>query len=240
MKRIKDFTPFQWIVDETERINFDNWKGSRVENFIPRRFTHYAKLMHPIYLDENITDRNILWSHCDPEAEGDFDFGKRIFMKDLAEKYELKFTKEFSVATIEKVLGGYPRYLSGPTEDTMDDEMLPEVVKVLQPFTNDPCFFQYDLIKVKMYEEEHGNGYLYRGDLTEVKELANNRVVHDYPNYWFPETKNWCIFTGIDFNFTIFGGNEKMLEALEANTVIECIEVEKSTRVDYKADEVKK
>ena len=52
MRKISDFTPFQWIIDETERIDVVNWTGSRIENFIPRRFTHYGKLMR-ISLSKN-------------------------------------------------------------------------------------------------------------------------------------------------------------------------------------------
>ncbi|MEC3884782.1 hypothetical protein VKA52_13695 [Halobacillus sp. HZG1] len=236
MNRIKDFTTFQWIIDETERIDFENGVGSRVENFIPSRFTHYAKLMHPIYLDENIKDTSILWSQCNPDEEVSFNFGERILMKDLAEAYELRYTKEFSFASIYHWLGGYPRYILGPAEDTMDEKLVPEVVRVLQPFTGVPCYFQYDLVKVKRYEENHGYGYLYRGELTEVEQFTGYEEVHDFPNYWYPESKNWCLFTGIDFNFTLFGGNKKMLEALQANAEIECMEVDKRTRVDDKAD----
>ena len=236
MERVKDFTPFQWIVEETESIDFDHWNGSRVENFLPTRFTHYAKLMHPLHPDKNIKDKSILWSECDPDEEVTFNFGERILMKDLAREYGITFTREFSFHTIANLLGGYPRYLPGPAEDTIDEEMVPEVVELLKPFTTRPCFFQYDLAKVRWYEENHGFGYLYRGDLTDISQFAGYDEVQDYPNYWYPEDKSWCLFSGLDFNFSLFGGNKEMMEAFAANSVIECIEVDKSTRVDHQAD----
>ena len=45
--------------------------------------------MHPIYPDKNIKDENLLWSECDPDEEVNFDFGERIFMKELAKNMDL-------------------------------------------------------------------------------------------------------------------------------------------------------
>ncbi|MFD1020935.1 hypothetical protein [Thalassobacillus hwangdonensis] len=236
MKKVNDFSPFHWITNETEPIDFDNWTGSRVENFIPKRFTHFAKLMHPLYPDINIKNEALLWSDCDPAEEVTFNFGKRILLKDLAEKYGLPFNKEFSFHSFVNAVGGYPRYLPGPVEDSMDAEMVPEVIKVLNPFTKGMCFFHYDLLKVNEYEEEHGYGHLYYGNLIDVEQLAAKEEIRDYPTYWWPEDKSWCLFTGIDFDFTLFGGTKKMVEAFQANAEIECIKVDMRTRVDDHAD----
>jgi hypothetical protein len=236
MEKTNDFSPFQWIIDETDRVDFEDWNGSRVKNFIPKRFSYYGKLMHPLYPDRNIKDENLLWSDCDPDEKGMINYGERIFMKDLAEKYGLKFTKEFSFETIGHLLGGFPRYLLGPEEGSMDPKMTHEVIKVLTPFTDGSCFFQYDLIKVKDYLEDHGYGYLFYGSLKDVERLGHSEELHGFPTYWWPEDKSWCLYTDLDLDFTLFGGNKEMMQALKINPEIEFMEVDKSTRVDHDAD----
>lgn len=123
-----------------------------------------------------------------------------------------------------------------PDEGTMDIETVKEIVAVFQSFTPDSCYFQYDLLATTFYNEGHGNGHLFYGPLQEVFDLYNSKEHVGSPTYWWNENKNWCLYTDPDMDFTLFGGSRNMIDKLKANASLECIEVDRDTRVDYRAD----
>ncbi|RIW34025.1 hypothetical protein D3H55_10540 [Bacillus salacetis] len=236
-KKLLNFSPFQWIWDETERVDFEQWRGSFVKNFIPHRYSHYCKIMHPIHKDLSITDKNLLWSQFSPDDEIVYGSRERISFKDLALNYNLKYTKEFSSRTIINLHGiSGPRYLLFPAEGTLDGETLQALLPILQSFTTGSCYFQYDLVAVNSYSEKHGNGYLYYGDLGEVSALSESADHIGTPNYWWPENRDWCLHTNHDLDFTLFGGSIQMIQKLKDDDSLEIIEVDRETRVDPKAD----
>lgn len=237
MKKLKEFSALQWIVDEKEPVDFDKWKGSRVLNFIPHRFSHYCKIMHPFYFDNKIKDKELLWSQCDPEEDPAFEIAEPITFKELAQKFNLKYTKEFSSHTISHLHGNQvPRYMVFPYEGTMEKKTVEEIIPVLQSFTSGKCYFQYDLLTMPFYREDHGKGFLYYGSLEDVIHLCDSDEHIGSPTYWWNESKSWCLYTDPDMNFSLFGGTMKMVEKLKANDALECMEVDLDTRVDYKAD----
>ncbi|WP_421383144.1 hypothetical protein ACOJQI_02285 [Bacillus salacetis] len=240
MKKLTDFSSFQWILEETERVDFINWQGSFVYHFIPERFSHYCKIMHPIFRDLNVTDENLLWSDCDPDEEIDFNNSERLSFKDLAFKYDLKYTKEFSSHTICHLHGTRfpkcPRYLLFPSEGTMDEGTLRRMLPLLQSFTSGSCYFQYHLLAVRNYREDHGNGYLYHGGLKDVVGLCSSKDHPVSPTYWWDENREWCLYTDPDLDFTLFGGNKRMIDKLKGDSLLEVIEVDRETRVDHYAD----
>jgi hypothetical protein len=240
MKKLEGFDEFKWIQEETECIDFTNWKGSYVSNLIPHRYEHFCKIMHPIYRDSNIQDENLLWSQCDPSEPVHFQFGERLTLKDLAEKYNIHYTKEILCSTIFHLLGGYPRYLILPDEGNMDKETLQELISVLYPYTKGKnCFFQYDLLKnINSFYEANSNEHLYYGKLENVFELykMGDPLELGSPSYWWAEDRSWCLHTNYDFDFSIIGGSKELITTLLTSNKLECIEVDRSTRVDYRAD----
>ncbi|MGD6803844.1 hypothetical protein [Rossellomorea aquimaris] len=237
MKKLTDFAPFQWIAAETEPVDFDKWNGSRVLNFIPNRFSHYCKIMHPFYRNLKIADENLLWSECFPGEDIEVETGERIWFKDLALKYNLQYTKEISSHSIVHLHGGSgPQYLLFPYEGTMDKETLEEIIPLIKSFTSDSCYFQYSLLAATYYNEPHGNGYLFYGDLDGVLNLYESSEHVGSPRYWWNENRDWCLYTDHDLDFSLFGGSKRMLNNLKASDFLEVIEVDRDTRVDYKAD----
>ncbi|EDL65658.1 hypothetical protein [Bacillus sp. SG-1] len=237
MKKLKEFSAFQWIIDETEPGDFDKWKGSRVLNFIPHRFSHYCKIMHPFYLDHEIKDKELLWSQCDPDEDPAFESAEPISFKELAQNFNLQYTKEFSSHTISHILGNQvPRYMIFPHAGTMERKTVEEISPVLQSFTSGKCCFQYDLLAIPFYREDHSKGFLYYGSLDDVIHLYDSDQHIGSPTYWWNEAKDWCLYTDPDIDFTLFGGTKEMIANLKRNDFLECIEVDRDTRVDYKAD----
>lgn len=243
MERLKDFTQFTWIKEETEPVDHKNWKGCYISNLIPHRYKHFCKIMHPIYRDLNVQDETLLWSQCDFNDSTPFHFGERLTLRELAQKYNLQYTKEIRTSTIFHLLGGYPRYLLLPDEGNMDKETLYEILSVLQPFTRGKkCYFHFSTLKtVHTFKELSRGGHLYHGKLNEVMELYEfgdfSRPLGS-PSYSWSEDKSWCVHTDFDCDFSIIGGSKELIGALLTNKNLECIEVDRDTRIDSKGDKL--
>ncbi|PKH08535.1 hypothetical protein [Planomicrobium sp. MB-3u-38] len=232
MEKLDSLEEYKWIRDETVYFLTDKREGSRVENFLPKRFTHYCKIIHPLFRDPQIKDESLLWRDCTPEQASEFQLGERLRLMELAEKYDLKFSKELSAASLMKKLGGSPRYIISGEEGEIESDSLKALVGVLRRFTDEGhCYFLYGLLKSANYVDE-----LYRGDLAEVEELAKRDHLYGTPSYWWPADKSWCLYTDIDLNFSLIGGSPELIEALLADDFLECIECDASTRIDNLAD----
>ncbi|GAA0339599.1 hypothetical protein GCM10008967_32440 [Bacillus carboniphilus] len=125
----------------------------------------------------------------------------------------------------------------------MDKETLDEFLSVLQPFTTgQQCFFQYSILKtVNTFKELSRGGHLYHGNLNDLKELYEYgdflRTLGS-PSYWWSEDKTWCVHTDFDCDFSIIGGSKELVDVLLTNKKLECIEVDRDTRIDSKADKL--
>lgn len=232
MEKLDSLEEYKWIRDETVYFLTDKRQGSRVENFLPKRFTHYCKIIHPLFRDPQIKDESLLWRDCSPDQSGEIQLGERLRLMDLAEKYDLEFSKELSPASLMNKLGGYPRYIISGEEGEIEPDSLKALVRVLQLFGGEErCYFLYGLLKSAHYIDE-----LYHGELAEVEELAKRDHLYGTPSYWWPEDKSWCLYTDIDMNFSLIGGSPELIEALFADDFLECIECDTATRIDNLAD----
>ncbi|WP_404461089.1 hypothetical protein [Sutcliffiella horikoshii] len=239
IKKMNDLTAYEWIEKDTVSVDMENWNGGKVGNLIPNRYTHYCKIMNStFYRDRGITDETLLWSQFHPnEHETEIDLGEGITLKELASKYDIPYDKKISSKSIERKLGGCPRYLIYPDEGRINLDMLKEMTKVLAPFTKDkPCYFFYNILKLigRIPNHEIENGHLYTGELIDIFNMYNKGEIDGLasPTYWWPEDRSWCMSTDYDLDFTIFGGSKQMLDALMSNKKLECIEVDLDTRVD--------
>jgi len=77
---------------------------------------------------------------------------------------------------------------------------------------------------------------MYSGDLHDVLEIFEIGYVRRTPTYWWPADRAWCVCTDNDLTFTLIGGSASLIGALLADDVLECIQVEASSRVGYLAD----
>ncbi|TFB23888.1 hypothetical protein E3U55_03480 [Filobacillus milosensis] len=237
MLNLKSLEEFQWIKEETVSLNFDSGEGCRVFNILPNRYSHYCKILHPVYRDKNIKDETILWNECDPNEPFYFNYGERLTFKALAEKYNLNYSKEINSSSIANKLGGYPRYLILGDEGTTDENTLQELFSVLKPLTNqEQCYFQYDVLKIinEFHDfQEFEHGLLYYGNLDDVLSTYH---MGDFlgvgsPTYWWAEDKSWCIHTDYDSDFSLVGGNKELIDELLSHNKLECLEVELKTKI---------
>ncbi|TAA72838.1 hypothetical protein [Planococcus salinarum] len=233
MEKLNSLEEYQWIRDETVYFLSDERPGSRVENFLPNRFDHYCKVMHPLFRDPQITDEHLLWSEFPPDQPIEIQLGERLRLMELAEKYGLEFSKELSSASIRLKLNGYPRYLITGEEGDIEPETLQALVRLLQQFIReDSCYFLYGLLKTEDYIDT-----LFRGELAEVLELPKRAGLRGTPTYWWPADKAWCLYTDYDLDFSLVGGSRELIDALLAHDFLECIECDAATRIDNQADD---
>lgn len=225
-----------WLEEHTDPPNnpAPGWKGNLVGNFVPKIYQAYCKVLQPMYVDQNVTDRSLMWT-TDNEA---FARGERIFYRELARYYKLRYTKELSVNTILQACGqNFPRYLSGVDEGTIDEESCRRIVSVLRSSAGQPCFFYYDFLKTPdLSIENNYMGKLFTGQLEEVLLLYTDARVKGSPSYWWPADKSWCVWTDYDLTFTIIGGPQMLIDAFVADDFLECIKVDVTTRIDRYAD----
>lgn len=232
MEKLGSLEEYKWIRDETVYFLTDERQGSRVENFLPKRFNHYCKIIHPLFRDPQVEDEQLLWRDCTPEQTDEIQLGERLRLFGLAEKYGLKFSKELSAASLMNKLNGFPRYIISGEEGEIEPKSLKRLVHVLQPFAEEAsCYYYFDLLKTKDYVNA-----LYHGKLAEVEEFATSDDLRLTPTYWWPAHKSWCLYSDIDLNFSLIGGSRELIDALLADDFLECIECDATTRIDNMVD----
>jgi len=185
-------------------------------------------------LMRNVKDKSIMWD--DTHDYEDFIKGERVLYKDLAKELGVKYTKEIGTRTFWQALGKrYPRYLSRLEEGNIEDETTcRKIIELLKPFTgSQKCFFHYHFLKCKVWT---GDDKLFVGNLEDVLSLYTNPSINGSPTYWWAEDKSWCICTDYDLDFILIGATREIINTFLTDDFLECLEVDKSTRVDCKAD----
>ncbi|AJD90253.1 hypothetical protein JMA_09360 [Jeotgalibacillus malaysiensis] len=233
MKKCTEHNAFNWIKEQTIPLP-EKWEGCSFYNLIPPVYETYCKIIHPIYRDMKAPNDQVTWREVG-RFEGHLQPVERFMLRDLAEKYGLKETKELGMSSIVRKLGDQPRYLIGGEEGIIDYKSFHQVIEILKPFSkNMNCYFYYDLLKTTDYENK-----LFVGELVEMKQLLGLQEVVANPSYFWPEDRSWCFYSDIDLDFTLVGGSREMIDALMADTWLECIETDADTRVDDRADQQK-
>jgi hypothetical protein len=126
-------------------------------------------------------------------------------------------------------LKSWPRYLVPPAEGSLEQKQLERLTTALAPVTGDQdCLFYWTTI----FREEP----LWRGKLAGLPESPRRQAEGRSPNYVWPSSRDWCICTDYDLCFTLIGGSRSLIDTLLSDSVLECLEVDLSTRIDYRAD----
>ncbi|WP_096153291.1 hypothetical protein [Bacillus sp. FJAT-45066] len=226
---------FNWI---KEAILLEERKDAFVEQVVPKRFSHYCKIFHPMFRDNNIKDETILWPDTYPNEPFTFDVGEKISYKQFCAKYNLPFSKEVSTQSILRKMN-LPRYIIAPTEGEIEEDLMKEIVKTIKTFSiNQQIFYFFNFMKIKgFWSGRKIDDLLYQGELNEVFDFYQHETVYLTPTYFWPEDKSWCICNDHDLDFTLVGGSKDFITSLLSNNELEAFEVFPNTRIDYKADE---
>jgi len=228
-----------------------DWQGTYVTHYVPKLFSDYCKIFHAMYVDSKYADTpKVTWAEIarnerklkSKKKDSPLDkllsestvssigvpkhgfTGKRIRWKELAEQYGLKFHPGITNYTFTRRFapGGRPRFLLGPDEGSLDEKTCKELIQALNPFTgNQLCFFGYDVIATRKFEE-----LLYTGLLSDILQTFALETVHGSPSYWWPKDHNWCLHTNWDMEFTLLGGSKELIDSILANEELEALGVE--------------
>jgi hypothetical protein len=252
-----------WILQNIDlHKSGKDWKGNFVSHLLPDKFEKYIKVLHTIYEDTSIIDKEITWNQNKKKSfdifknraliklltnatittstPSDGFIGKRIKWVDLCEKYNLPFTKTINVKSFIKQFpeNSFPRYLVGPSEGILTKEEISELISLFKPYCNtDNCYFYYDSLVFGEIEQTA----LYQGQISELMELVDNeKMTFGYaPTYIWSSDKKWCINSDYDLSFSVIGCNREIADKLLSSSLLETIEIDINTRIDYKADELK-
>jgi hypothetical protein len=261
MIKLEKENKIDWIINNLdEHRSGKDWNGNFISHLLPDNFERYIKVLHTIYEDPSITNKETSWNQIEQEkikdlvndpvktllsqstmafsSLGSGFVGNRIKWLDLANRYNLPFRKTINVNSFLKHFPGnsFPRYIVGPAEGTLESHEIIELIKILTPYCdNMECYFYYDSLVFGDPDRED----FYKGRLSEFIDLANNHELTfgDSPTYIWSEKKDWCINTDCDLSFTVIGCNNEVAEDLLSSVILETVEVDRETRIDYKADE---
>jgi len=263
LEPVEDLSTTNWIRENVDPLeNSESREGNYVSHCIPKLFESYCKVFHNIYVDKSVDDLAITWNELskqestnldDPVEKlvhestmvygGEFDSENlvRIRWATLAERFELSFHSEFNVDSFSRNFPtrSWPRYLIGPDEGMWDDSTLRELVRSIAIATSDyslsqQCFYLYDLIATVDYESDR----LYKGHLKDIFDTLALDDVSGTPTYWWPAAQNWLVCSDWDLTFTLVAGSEAFISSIMSNPELECLRVQPSNRIDYKADTI--
>jgi hypothetical protein len=218
------------------------------------------KLLHPIYEDLSVVDKKLTWDEVDrgeaqagrPEmteerkridailrspgavtrqrTQADSFVGRRVYWRELAERWGRIYHPGITDRGLVPSFTSWPRYLVGPEEGNLEVGQRRILAKALAPLTGDQdCFFWW----MSIFREEP----MFSGSVVELPDAETVQEDHLSPNYVWPHDRRWCICTDYDLCFTLIGGTHQIVSALLAAAELELLEVELTTRVDYRADD---
>lgn len=230
------------IKDKT--LTWDEW--DKDQNGLPRR-------VEPGSVEEilNQADSNIALheqlhrleevSMLPRGGTGDIEgsIGRRVFWKELAERYGLIFHPEIHEESFTRkfrqVLSkwSWPRYLAGPDEGTLNEEMCLEIARLLQPYIgNQECYFYYFMQTEKLEE------LVWRWKFSDPFPDSLAQEVSLSPTYWWPSDHTWCLNTDYDSAFSVLGSSRSMIDSFLENPIIECVETDSTHRLDAYSDRI--
>jgi hypothetical protein len=96
---------------------------------------------------------------------------------------------------------------------------------------NGECFLRF----AEMPFITTGKPLLFHGVLHELGAFLKEKAYQITPEYWWPPNNDWCVCSDYDLKFTVVGGSRELIANLLKNDVLECLEVQSHTRIDYLA-----
>jgi hypothetical protein len=242
--------PFDWISsgrDELADAQHPNWTGNFVSHLMPTMFEAYAKILHRIEasyenIDKPLSHDEMAILNIPPcaelkslvESRRNDPKSPRVSWRELAETLNVPFTSEINLEWYAKKLeqGCWPRFLCGPDEGLLSRDECAQLVSVLETFTkNGECFLRF----AEMPFITTGKPLLFHGVLHELGAFLKEKAYQITPEYWWPPNNDWCVCSDYDLKFTVVGGSRELIANLLKNDVLECLEVQSHTRIDYLA-----
>jgi hypothetical protein len=246
MQPHNDQALFDWIRSGREQLGnrrTPDWAGNLVSHLVPPLFEAYAKILHRVEAHYENIDSPLSQAEisilgippCEPlksfiEGRRANLLGNRVKWKELAELLHVPFAPEICHEWYRKKLVDtwcWPHLLSGPGDGGLDAEACAELASMLTSFTDgQECFFRFSDIPFINSDKPK----LFKGALNEVCAFPEGRRFGF--EYWWPPDRSWCVCSDYDLHFSVVGGPRRLMSALLASSVIECIGVTPENRID--------
>lgn len=200
--------------------------AENVGSIVPARFDAYARIFHPVHVNEEGTYRRTTW------AEAAELMGRRFHPEiQLPERWER------GSMTIRNEEGG------------LDDEQVKPLCQVLAGYTNtqEHCLFAVwngwgdfeELFPNAPRFKIPGREFLlFEGPLLALTRTFDEEMVDNGPQLWWPEDRAWCIASEIDFSWTYVGGTEELIGELLAHPKLETVRAEITHGITYDSDKI--
>lgn len=199
----------------------------RLAELLPAGYEAYLRLFHPF----------LPWG-IDPQEVA---LGDRRTWRSLADETGARFHGELQWDTLRPVL---PVHGDARPYEVHDGELEPltrrRLFKHLGSHTSpQPAFFLYDLAAVVMGHDP----VLVQAPVDAVDDVvawaeARAGAAVSTPEYVWPEDRSWVVCTDYDLTSTYVASRRPLADALLNDAELEVVEVERATRVDYRADRV--
>lgn len=254
MQPLLDETAFGWISDarnarnapESSNRQSADRRGVIVSDLIPPTFDAYARILHRMdaqhqHVDFPLSVHEIAIlkiPSCEPlksfveqrRVEGK---GTRVRWRELAELLHVPFQPEISHLWYREKLDGWClSHLLGPPDPVAREQERSELISHLsQRTSSELCLFRFS--DIPFYPTPHESSpRLFSGTLDEVKDLPKSGPYSCGPEYWWPNTREWCVCSDYDLQATIVGGSGDLIASVLKSNVLESLEVTTCTRVD--------
>ena len=129
----------------------------------------------------------------------------------------------------ERILGGFPdeswpRSLYGPDEGSLDEPTILAMVPHLRrELASSACCFYFDPLRVR---ESADTGLLFTGGVDDAPLCLGLEGTHRVsPTHWWPEGREWCVYTNWDLKWSYIGCSERLLRKLVADDALEVLPV---------------
>ncbi len=254
MKRVTGRTEFAWIGDALGNRSQEDAAerpALTVGRFLPPVFEAYCKLLHPIYVDPDVSSGDITWDDAegrqsDSEIErllgaslaslgvtksvlviGHHEVPEgspRVRWGELAKRWHVPVGPGLSFAALRRGFGreSWPRQFLGPRQGSLDRPTCESLVRLLRPWT---ARSERVYFWYSWANTAHSAGRFDVGWLDDLPRYFSNDDVSGSPEYWWPEGPSWCVFTDCDFAFTLVGGSHGLVDALLGDAEVECVPV---------------
>jgi hypothetical protein len=244
MQALGDQNAFEWIRGARARLDLPNRPpGILVSDLMPPEFEAFARVLHRFDASYKEIDHPLSPSEkallkipdCEPlssfvRSRRNTSPTTRIRWKELAALLNVPYAPEINYNWFRVKIDGWclSQLLDSPGAWPIGDECK-EMCSALKNFSGtEECFFR---ISDHMMYSFPDNPQLFTGSLEDVIPFLKTQP-NPWFEYWWPADHQWCLCYDDDIGATIVGGSRKLISSLASGSVLECIEVKATTRVD--------
>lgn len=189
----------------------------------PNKYEKYIVILHPFWFNQKLKELNLkdIFPEKNEIKEEDYERWNYIkFLNYHNKQFDLKTAKKTANEIWNENKWGtknkkWPKYLSYPAEGEIDSEELDLITFCIENiYGNIETDFYYHLLKNESWED--GEGKIIRGKVLDATKIDNfTNVVNGNPSAIYPSnTKDWCIVSDYDLDFTFMGGSKNLIDCI--------------------------